>query len=251
MPMRRYPRSIRRAKKNRPVKRVMRSIRRYNARRFAKHYGSLFAERKWGCIQFGSTGTGGQITTGGTCSALGLDLGAPVASCFGTDVYDVPFALNFKLNYLNGYTEFTTLFDAYKLLGASCKLQTTLNTGTQPSTPVPYVEYIQDYDSGVAPNISVWNEKMGIKTKYFSSSRPSITLYARPRVNAVVYGSGVNQSFTWGQKNVWLDTAGTGPDTTHFGITGVIRNVWLPNGPSNQSVFTLDVHQKLILRDVQ
>lgn len=215
----------------------------------APKQGAMFVARKYPCIQFGSTGTVGQITTGDNCSALTLDLGAPVQSCFGSDIYDVPFGLRFNLSSVQDYTEFTQLFDAYKILSAKVKLQSTLTTGTQVSTPVPYVEYIQDHDSGVAPNLTIFRQKMGTRTKYFSSNRPAIGMGVRPKVNPVVYGSAGGTAVGYGQKSYWLDCQN--PDIDHFGIVGVIRNVYLPNGPSQQSLFTMDITQHMLFKDVQ
>lgn len=241
-----------------PVVRVLRARRRVAAlkrrRRLNRTYrpvghGGMFVVRKYPIVQFGSNGTQGGITTGENCSALTLDLGAPVATCFGSDLYDVPFGLRFNLSSVQDYTEFTQLFDAYKILSAKIKLQTTLTAGVQPITPVPFIDYIQDKDSGAAPNPTQFRQKMGTKTKYFSASKPAITMGVRPKVNPTVYGTNGSIILAYGARSYWLDC--TSPDIDHFGLTGVIRNVYLPSGESNQSLFTLDISQAMLFKDVQ
>lgn len=195
-------------------------------------------------------GTAGNMQTTdptGSC----LLIGTPVAKTGYTNIYDVPFSLKFQLDQPVNSGEFVAIADSYKIVSALVKLQAPINVAQAPggvATPLPYLEYIQDYDDNGVPNTLTFREKMGIKTKYITASRPMFKLGVRPKVNGLVYQSGISNGYAIPNRNPWLNC--TDNTIPHYGIKGVLRNVWIPS-VVNSSPFTFDISMKMLFKDIQ
>lgn len=232
------------------AKRYLR-LRRYRKINRKARTGFLKVVRKLPLISMSNIAgtTGGMQTTDptGTC----LLIGTPVAKTGFTSVYDIPFSLKFELNQIVNHGEFVTIADQYKIVSALIKLQSPYNTAQAPggtATPLPYLEYIQDYDDAGVPNVATFREKMGVKTKYISSSRPMFKMGVRPKVAMLAYQTGVSNGYTVPNRNPWINC--TDDDVPHYGIKGVLRNVWLP-AVVNGSPFTFDISTKVLFKDIQ
>ena len=84
------------------------------------------------------------IPTGQLTSCL--TLGTVTASPAGGDIYDVPFALQFRMGDVVSSQDFQNVFDKYKITSAKVKVQTTLNTAQQNTVPIPFIDYVADKD---------------------------------------------------------------------------------------------------------
>lgn len=195
-----------------------------------------------------------------------LKLGTPVqtqlAQLTGDQIYDVPFQLTFQLNQVAGYTEFTTLFDQYKI--NSVKLRWNLGnnvsqiiqpgiTGGAGVIPLPYIEYEQDYDSTGVPDPTQFRQNMAVKTKYFNAMRNTIYMGVKPKPNLTV-GLSTDVSPTGPvsavvpRRSPWLNSAFDG--IAHLGIRGVIRNMSLTGGAIGSVPITIDTSFSLSFKDV-
>lgn len=151
-------------------------------------------------------------------------------SCSGTEA-SADFI--FKLTDLINYSEFTSLFDQYKILKVVFKIQMITNPDSSnplnvaaastttyynnPTNWFPKFWYIRDYDSGSSETISSMKERQG--AKYFIM-RPNkeYSIALKPMVQVQTYKTSVSTGYA--PKRLWLDIA----DTTvpHYGLKTVI-----------------------------
>lgn len=206
-------------------------------------HGLIRVNRKVQELSTRGTGILGGLTT---TSNNGLFLGTPVAAPGGSGLYDVPFSVLGRLDELSAYTEFTNLFDQYRIDSVKVQVQT-WNASNAPATPLPYVQYLTDKDDAALPSISLMREKMGVKTKYFSANRPAITMGFRPRVASEVFSNGVSTGYGVGRP---MFVNSTYPSVEHYGLKGVIRNLYIP-AQAGVSQLTWDITYYLTLKDVQ
>jgi len=176
-----------------------------------------------------------------------IAVGTPQAVPNMTNVYDVPFTVTFRLDELENSTDFTGLFDQYKIVSCKVKIQSTFFASTQTSTPVPFVDYIQDHDDNSMPSLSLMRQKMGVTTKYFGS-RSNITLGVRPKAAQLVYNGLTSGYALPGRTGTWINASN--PDVPHYSLKGILRNVYLP-ATVNSSPLTWDISYGVALKDVQ
>lgn len=193
----------------------------------------------------GVAGTYG-IPTGQLTSCL--TLGTVTASPAGGDIYDVPFALQFRMGDVVSSLDFQNVFDKYKITSAKVKVQTTLNTAQQNTVPIPFIDYVADKDDWSPSTPADFREKMGTKTKYFSGSRPAITMGVKPVPAAEIYNTLTFTGYAVPGRAPFINMAY--PDVPHYGIKGVIRNLYLP-AAIGEATLTWDVSLGLALKDVQ
>lgn len=222
---------------------------RYYRRRLLKRnpkHGGMFVVRKVKeLMTLNTTGVLGGYSVSSANNTLSL--GTPQAAPGGSSIYDCPFTLTFRLDELENYTELTALFDQFKIVSAKIKVQSTFFASTQTSTPVPFIDYIQDYDDNTMPSISLMRQKMGVKTKYFGS-KSNVTMGVRPKPAQMLYNGALATGYAVPGRSVWINTSNS--DVPHYSIKGVIRNLYLP-ASANVSPLTWDVSIGVALKDVQ
>lgn len=180
----------------------------------------------------------------GTC----VQIGTPVAVPNGlATVYDVPFSMTFQLNQLAGVSDFTNLFDQYKLNAVKVFLRSYANSDGALGFPIPWIEHWNDHDSNVVPSIAQSREIMGVKHKYFSSSKNVITMYVKPKPTVEVGGTSTTGLIPRGSS--WIDCADTG--VAHYSIKGIIHNYALPAVAAGNNRLEFDVVMNCSFKDVQ
>lgn len=175
-----------------------------------------------------------------------VTFGSPVSTNI-PGCYDVPFSIQFRLDELTSYTEFSTLFDRYRINSCKVKVQTTLATGTQVTTPPPFIDYITDHDDASLITPSEMREKMGVKTKYFTGARQAITMGCKPVPANLIYNSGVFNAYGVPKKSPFINMTNTG--VPHYAIKGILRNIYLNENAS--SPLTWDISYGVVLKDIQ
>lgn len=242
------PRYPSRRYKARPVRRrkLMKRSRRYRTRKTPKHGGTFIVRKVQELISSVPTNIAGGYSF--SVSNNSITLGTPVATpAIGLNTYDVPFTIKFRLDELTQSGELTGLFDRYKINSAMIKCSFNNYPGDV-RIPLPYIDYLQDYDDAILPTVSGMREKMGVKSKYFSATRNTVTMGVRPRVATEVYGNGINTYYAVPRGSTWINSQY--PGVEHYGIKGVIRNIYLPPTQSS-SPMTWDISYGVALKDAQ
>lgn len=138
----------------------------------------------------------------------------------------------FQLSFLPNYTEFTNLFDQYRIVGVSIKWIFSTNVvnygapvaGTFADTCLPLLHYCFDTNSNVVPaSINVMREYNTYRCKRLDRVCKT---YCRPRIANVAYESALAVGYTQGYKQ-WVDT--TYPSMDYYGIRWAIDPVTFTN----------------------
>jgi len=224
--------------------------RRRMMRRRAGNQGSVYVIRKTAAINLanapGVAGLWNVNDPTGTCLAIG----APTFIPGTANVYDTPFSMKFQLNQLMNSTDITNLADRYRIVKAVVRLHCNYNqTGNVNVGGTPWIEYFTDHDDSQVPAIAAVRERMGVKTKYFTSSKPAIKMLCRPRFADTIYRAGVASAYGIGNRREYINSAY--PDVEHYGIKGILHNVQLAGAGAGGSLIDVDVTLHVVAKDLQ
>lgn len=176
---------------------------------------------------------------------------ATLSPGFSSDVYDIPFSLQFSLGQLVSYSDITSLCDQYKLAGAYVRLffNNNLSIGqyNTTATSMPFVQYITDHDDALPPNVVNIRQRMGLKLKTFKNNSSYIGMMCRPVPSNDVYAEGAAYGIPG--RAPWINSANA--FVPHYAIKGVINQVSLPGASDAVNAFTFDVALKILGKDFQ
>lgn len=212
--------------------------------------GFLTLTRKTPRIQIQSSNVAGTPTlVDGTGSCVSL--GTPEAVAGVSNTWNIPFTMKFRLSQIISSTDITNLCDQYRLVSALVKVHNNYNNVNTANNTLaqPYITYTQDYDDAVNLTVDQLREKMGVITKYFSASKPTIGMGVRPMARADLdAGAGGVPAFAIRPK--WINCSY--PNIDHFAIKGVLHNVFLAATPApSGSLFDVEVSLKILAKDFQ
>lgn len=132
--------------------------------------------------------------------------------------------LNFALSDLPNSSDFTNLFDFYRI--CAVKLQfifqsNNQDTGSNTILSIPVMHYIADYDDSIGfANENQALEKEGVKTRRIDKP---FQYYLVPRVSNETYNNGITTGYSLGRKKQWIDSNSSG--IAHFGL-----KAWVSSG---------------------
>lgn len=182
---------------------------------------------------------------------VGLINGGNVsADDFGTSQFGL--SMKFQLNQALQASEFTALYDRYKITGVKLKFQfqqncATVNSGGGSNFPLPILAYTFDGDDATVPSGMVEVQSHGYsKQKVLNANRP-FSLYIKPRVDKLVYRSGVSNAYS-SERACWLDCASL--DVEHYGVKMWMRN-WATDEYQQNMKLTIQPVFYLALKDTQ
>lgn len=205
--------------------------------------GGFYVKRR--CPAFGIVGSqsvAGLVTSGN--NAL-FALGTPVAAASGAaNVYDVPFAMTFYLNQLDGYTDITNIADKYRIVNAYIKLVTQNQAGS--GFTMPWIEWITDHDDSSTPSISQVTQKMGVRTTGFNQ-RGQLGIFTKPLPAVNVY-NGVSAAYLVPRRSPYINTEYSG--VPHYAVKGVLRGLFL-SGNAYATNMAVDVRLTVHAKDLQ
>lgn len=125
--------------------------------------------------------------------------------------------LNFTLADLPNASDFTNLFDFYRICGVKLQFIPQANsndTGASDPLSIPIFHYIADYDDSIGfANENQALEKEGIKTRRLDKP---FNYYIVPRVSNEIYNNGVTTAYALNKKKQWID--GNSSGVAHFGL---------------------------------
>lgn len=185
----------------------------------------------------GAVGTISVTDPTSSCITLGTPVSVPGAIA---GLYDVPFSMKFSLNQLTAFSEFTNLFDSYKINSVKVYLKAFYNTSAATSVGLPSIEYVTDHDDANVITPSQMRERVGSKHKWFNATRNVATMWVRPRVGNIVQSSAAlgTTALATGKRAQWIDSST--PGVEHYAIKGVIRNFYT-SGSAGANQFQIDV----------
>ena len=157
-------------------------------------------------------------------------------------------ALQFMLSDVTGYTEFTTLFDNYRVTGVELEFvynstSTYADPGGAPIASQPMVYYCIDTDDSTAPtNPSALLERDGTKTLALGDGKAHKVRIPFPRVANAVYNGALFTGYGQGRPGQWIDCVN--PGIPHYGI-----KFWFEGMPvtTNPGACAITIRRKFFL----
>lgn len=151
--------------------------------------------------------------------------GSGVLTITGNAAYN-PYVSNlvFTLNACIASTEFTALFDQYRILTAVTHFWLKIDPSAQSATGASYPKlyWYRDYDDSANPsNLNEIRQNGKARVAVMTPNRP-VTLVCKPNTLGLVYQSAVANQYApkWKQ---WIDC--NTPDTPHYGFKYAIDDL--------------------------
>lgn len=167
-----------------------------------------------------------------------------------SDIYTVGGAMLFRLSDVASSTDFTGLFDQYRISGVKLRIWwngTQANVGS--NVPAPRMMYTVDYDDAEPATALdlILRQRNTTKIHQFANGRP-LTLYIKPMSASANYNySNLTQSYA--PKRQWLDA--NNANTEHYGLKFRLDDVWMPEQSTTSSLFRVECTYYIKGRGVQ
>lgn len=134
--------------------------------------------------------------------------------------------MEFRLNELVNASEFTNLFDRYRLRGVQVKIVPRVNSfDANPNATVqsrPTIHTAIDYNDSTAPTDAL--ELMQYDTYRMTTGDRTHKRYFSPRVSTNLFRTAISSSYATAPRSQWIDCTSVGIDTPHFALKWVIDN---------------------------
>lgn len=132
--------------------------------------------------------------------------------------------LAFCIGDLPNYTEFSNLYDCYRIRGVKLRLIPICTQGSMFSNGLLegiLLHYVTDLDDGASPSASATGitdlqQYSNYKCVINAVGRRSINIYLKPRYAQAVYNTAVSTGYTEGNRSLWLDMTNT--QVPHYGV---------------------------------
>lgn len=153
-----------------------------------------------------------------------IDLGA-TSTDYG-DIRIVGGAFQFRLSDCAGSTDFTNLFDQYKISGVKVRIWwTSTSSDSATRVPAPRMIYSVDEDDNEVPtDLNGFRQKNSVKVHQFGNGVP-LQLYIKPRLAKSVYNNSVSTAYS--STRSWVDCQNS--NVPHYGLKFFLQDVWAPN----------------------
>jgi hypothetical protein len=146
------------------------------------------------------------------------------------------FAIAFTLNDLPDVSEFTSLFDQYRLDWVE---YTFVLRKFAAGSSLPVIYYAEDHDDSNLPSFAAICEAQNVQIVTFGSDRTMIKFRITPNVLRQVY-NGLTSGYERAPPGVWLDCANSA--IPHYGVKYVIENYNTTDTPNNVVATSLRYH---------
>lgn len=158
-----------------------------------------------------------------------------------------PLGLNFRLNDVINPTEFTQLYDQYKINGVKIYFDYSPDVGSIANTSEVYFPKLwmkRDYDDSGTPTLTQMTESNQSRCLRFTSGRTTLSTFLRPSCLQEIYQSSVSTAFSplWRQ---WIDCGN--PSVPHYGLKLLAQG--LPS--TNLGAITIRIKYYLSFKNVR
>lgn len=232
MPFRRRRNNYRRPRRSRRSRRVVRGRRprrvKYNDNRALYFHRYIGLQGVWTDLQAsGSDQYGLTLSVGGTGSTVAVVGNRFVVTCGAntTTYLRIGYALQYR--HIPAVSEFTNLFDQYRIAGFVFRIVPGQNTAFPTDSPLPVVHSVLDYDDANPPaateaGLNELRERGTYKVQRFDGMNRIFSRYVpRPSIRmGAIDDSGAQVALVRGIKR-WLDAAVT--DVPHFGVKVMVE----------------------------
>lgn len=183
-------------------------------------------------------GTGGGINFYGQ----GVVPAAPVTVA-GGNAFSMNFSLSGMQTLINGgggaangggsvnsnYTEYTSLFDSYRIIGIEIKMVYNADSQTQTmTTGLPNIMMVNDFDDSQNTSVASLLQYDSLKITQMGTGRPFKTWNVKPKLQATVQSTGGSVLALTPPAGGWLDTAAY--DSQYFGVKGYVDTQVIASG---------------------
>lgn len=135
---------------------------------------------------------------------------------------DQGYQASFLLNGVPNASEFTALYDCYRIDKVEITFVLDL-AGVSTTVYYPRIVYAPDWNDSTPPTVETDVLQIQQSKSYqFSDVNRELTITMVPRVAKAVYRTAVTSAYGWDNQKLWLDTAY--PDIPHFGIKFFVNN---------------------------
>lgn len=156
--------------------------------------------------------------------------------------------LNFRLSAVSAPTEFTALWDRYKILRVKVFFDYSPDVPTAGTTPLaaymPKLWVKRDYDDSAAPTMAELAQSNQTKCLRFTEARTTRMIALAPRYLTELYNSSISTAFS-PSRGAWIDCGN--PDVPHYGLKLIAQG--LPS--TNMGAFTIRVQYTLLFKNVR
>lgn len=181
---------------------------------------------------------------------------AGTLTCSGTES---PASFDFKLQNVEGYNEFTTMFDQYKIRKVVMKLQLISNPdaayplNTTQSSAIangvnwfPKFWYVRDYDSVDTETIAEMKQRCDAKF-FVMKPNKEYSIVISPKVLVQTYRTATSTGYA--PKPLWIDCAQS--DVPHYGLHTVIDALGLDPAGDTEFKIRWEVKYYLAFKGVR
>lgn len=155
---------------------------------------------------------------------------------------------NAQLKHAVEYTDFTQLFDRYKITGVKLRVQYQNNMGDPNSHCLPGLSSAWDGDDANVPSSKEdVTRKIGAKTSILNANR-SFSIFLRPRVTKSVYQQGLTSAYT-SERSCYIDCSN--PSVDHYGYKFWIDSWLATPGAQSGQILSIEPTLYLSMKDVQ
>lgn len=151
-----------------------------------------------------------------------IDVSASNALHFANSGFSSPD--HFSLDKLPNYTEFTALYDMYRIDKVKLTFMYSMNSAAYSASNVaclPVLVYVNDYDDGTPLSTGADYLEYG-NVKKWRLDKP-LTLTVKPKVSMAIWNSAITTGYSTPKRNPFIDCANYG--TPHYGIKFMIDPV--------------------------
>lgn len=237
------------ARSGRPMARTTtRRKPRYIAKRKAyKKTGFITIKRKGVTAHVYNNSAGTDFAT----NSSWLTLGAKSASASALpNSYNIPFSATFRASDMYNWIELQPLAEKFKLKWVKIYINcTSTNAGVNSLSQVPTLLWDTSADDDTVPTYNIFKEQMGIKRKVLANGRSAV-IFIKPKLTAPVF-SGVGTNSIQVQRSCYLNTDSTSAATEHYGLNGVLEDMYLNPQTLSALDVKFDIEYGLSLRDIK
>lgn len=171
----------------------------------------------------------------------GVFFGVPTADPSGVaNTYQVGGSCFWTLNDVPSVTDFTALFDQYRIDQVDIEISQVQNAASagNPASQMATIYYCPDYDDADIPaSASVLLQKQRCKKWTFRGDGKPLRISVQPRVSMPVYRDGVTNAYAPASQSTFIDAKNV--DVQYYGM-----KFWIENMYGSAALLTGETHFK-------